>query len=102
MLLPRPDKLQLLVPRPRATRHLIHLLRHAPEAALLEPGLPAHGIVDGGTELGGCDGEVVGHCLEVGGRGDGGVVALEDAGYALEFEPTAWFEVAVLVSGIGA
>lgn len=32
-------------------------------------------------------------------RGDGFVVALEDAGYAVEFEPAAWFKVAVTVSG---
>lgn len=100
MLLPRPNQLQPLILWPRPAWHFEDLLRDALEAALLEPLLPAHGVVDGGAELGGCGGEIVGHCLEIGGGGHGGVVTLEDAGYALEFEPAAWLEVAVVISGL--
>lgn len=100
ILLPSTDKLQTLIAGPGAARHLEDFLDNVLEAASLEPSPPAARVVDGGAEFFAGDLDVVGHDLQMRIFGDASVVAFQDAGDALELDPTTWFEMSArAVSG---
>lgn len=97
MLFPSADKFQPFVSRPRIARQFEDALGNILETAVLEPSLPTHRVIDGRSEIIAGGHEIVGHGLEIGIGGDGVVVALEDACYAVEFGPASWFEVPGMV-----
>lgn len=93
MLFPSANKFQPFIPRPRIARQFEDALGNILETAVLEPSLPAHRVIDRSSEIIAGGHEIVGHCLEMGIGGDTVVVTLEDACYAVEFGPAAWFEM---------